>query len=176
MPRILSDAVCEHFFAGAHHQKCLTSFEENAGAPAQAVGQAPSPAPAPDARAAAEAKPGSHTPPEPPPPEVNEDILAGPEAVSSQAAIDTIPGGPGRPAGVNMGADHYGSLNTILLTLSAILVGLGLGYDHCMDAWDKYSGGQDKPASSRGSARSQGRQIGRDGSGEDGTSGSRASG
>ncbi|CAL1138287.1 unnamed protein product [Cladocopium goreaui] len=101
--------------------------------PAQAVGQvgpAPaSPPPAPDAHAAAEAKSEMKLPPEPPPPEVNEDILAGPEAVSSQASTQTIPGGPGRPSGAHGGPNYYESVNSVFMALSAVLIALGLGCD-----------------------------------------------
>ena len=145
--------------------------------PANAIGQvgpapaAPTPSPVPDAKAAAEMKPDMQQPSEPPPAEVNEDILAGPEAVSSQASTQTIPGGPGRPSGLHGGPDHYGFVNNFFMGLSAILIGLGLGYDHCMDAWSKYSGAPKERAARRSSARSQGREIS-EGSGGDAASGS----
>mmetsp|Transcript_20702 Transcript_20702/g.48354 ORF Transcript_20702/g.48354 Transcript_20702/m.48354 type:complete len:186 (-) Transcript_20702:111-668(-) len=173
MPHGVHHVLAEHdFFAFDRSTvKKVTSFEGEPAAPAKAVGAtgatgAPAPAPSPDVRSAAQGKPASATPPEPPPPEVNEDVIAGPEAVSTQAQTETIPGGPERPSGVKGGPDHYGGLNTFLVTVSAVLVGLGLGYDHCMDAWNKYrksSGEKEgKPSSrdSRGSVRSQGRQIG----------------
>ncbi|OLP89576.1 Beta-galactosidase [Symbiodinium microadriaticum] len=142
MPRgLLAQTVAEHDFLYHESRRTiaaskLTSFQAQ-GAPAQAVGAAPAPkvqgdapGPAPDARAAAAAKPAASTPPEPPPPEVNQDVIAGPESVSSQAAVQTIAGGPGRPSGAKGAPDHYGGLNTFLLTVSAVLVGLGLGYEN----------------------------------------------
>ncbi|CAK8995543.1 unnamed protein product [Durusdinium trenchii] len=163
----LGDLVARDFFTGISPgiRPSRTSFEEAPALPASAVGQiGPAPPPVPDARAAAAARPDVQTPPEPPPPEANEDILAGPEAVSSQASTQTIPGGPRRPSGTGGGVDHFGSVNTFFMAFSAILIALGLGYDHCMDAWSKYSGGaapKDRaPRDRRGSARSQGREIG----------------
>eukprot|EP00439_Symbiodinium_sp_Y106_P078352 s153_g17.t1 len=141
MPRgLLAQTVAEHDFLYHESRRTfaaskMTSFQAQ-GAPAQAVGAAPAPkvqgdapGPAPDARAAAAAKPAAATPPEPPPPEVNQDVIAGPESTSSQAAVQTIAGGPGRPSGAKGAPDHYGGLNTFLLTVSAVLVGLGLGYE-----------------------------------------------
>eukprot|EP00930_Biecheleria_cincta_P051037 TRINITY_DN36196_c0_g1_i1.p1 TRINITY_DN36196_c0_g1~~TRINITY_DN36196_c0_g1_i1.p1 ORF type:complete len:195 (-),score=35.57 TRINITY_DN36196_c0_g1_i1:59-643(-) len=104
-------------------------------------------------------------PPAPPTPEQNEDdFITGPEDFSSQSAIETIPGGPGRPAGAIEDSGGEGTFNWILMGLSFAMISLGFGYEHCIYLKKKYGAAQgpeaDQKRSSRASAaRSSGRPI-----------------
>eukprot|EP00933_Yihiella_yeosuensis_P008070 TRINITY_DN113362_c0_g1_i1.p1 TRINITY_DN113362_c0_g1~~TRINITY_DN113362_c0_g1_i1.p1 ORF type:complete len:176 (+),score=30.71 TRINITY_DN113362_c0_g1_i1:76-603(+) len=107
-----------------------------------------------------ESPPGSGgQPPPPPPPPMSAEVgkVIGPEALSSQAATETVAGGDGRPSGAveDSGGERY--FNVALGVLSTVLVAFGLNYQSCLDRMRKKKSVDDGP---RGSlAESAGRPF-----------------